>query len=355
MADDLPLKQASAPLRLSRLDGLRGLAAVGVAFTFHVRELFVPGALDTGIPAADWFTAYGWLFVDLFFLLSGYIFAHVYLGRDRPFRVADIAGFGVARFARLYPLHLLLLLVTAALFWSRPENSLGAFVAHLFMLQAFAQPIARTFVGPSWSISIEAVCYALFAFGAGAGTRSLRQVTGAAIAIGLFLLVLRHSPEGPYTRDNLPRGLLGFFLGQVLWHQRARLAKVPAVALWALIGLGVALPPEWFGAIVPYALLVFPAALVLGLRLAWLESRPLVWLGDRSYALYLIHVPLLQLMVSLHGRLPGTPASLVLGFAGFVGGTLLLSDLALRFVEYPSRTWIRAVWARRRKPAPALA
>jgi peptidoglycan/LPS O-acetylase OafA/YrhL len=141
-------------------------------------------------------------------------------------------------------------------------------------------------------------------------------VTGLAIAIGLAMLLLQHSPEGPFARDNLPRGLFGFFLGQLLWHQRMRLAEVPAVALWGIMALGIALPPDWLGAIVPYALLVFPAALVLGLRCAWLESRPLVWLGDRSYA---------------------------------------LSHLALHFVEYPAREAIRVAWRRRRKAAPTLA
>jgi len=351
MPDGAPV----APVRLARLDGLRGLAAAGVAFTYHARDLFVPGALDSGIAALDWFHAYGWLFVDLFFLLSGYIFAHVYLGRGRPFTAADVADFGVARFARLYPLHLLLLVVTAALFWGKPENTPLAFLGHLLMLQAFVPPVAQTFVGPSWSLSIEAVCYVLFACAAAAGPRQLRQVTGAAIALGLFLLLLKASPEGPFARDNLPRGLLGFFLGQALWHQRERLARVPSAALWGVMALGIAIPPEWLGAVVPYAVLVFPAALVLGLRLAVLESRPLVWLGDRSYALYLIHLPLLQLAVKLWGPVPGTGMGLALGLGLFVGATLLLSDLALRFVEYPARTALRSAWQRRRKAVPALA
>lgn len=345
----------AAPVRLARLDGLRGLAAAGVAFTYHARDLFLPGALDTGIAALDWFHAYGWLFVDLFFLLSGYIFAHVYLGRGRPFTAADVAEFGVARFARLYPLHLLLLLATAVLFWGKPENTPLAFLGHLLMLQAFVPPVAQTFVGPSWSLSIEAVCYVLFAYAAAAGPRQLRQVTGAAIALGLVLLLLKASPEGPYARDNLPRGLLGFFLGQALWHGRERLARVPCAALLAVMAAGIAMPPEWLGAVVPYAVLVFPATLVLGLRLAVLESAPLVWLGDRSYALYLIHLPLLQLAVKLWGPVPGTAPALAAGFGLFIGATLLLSDLALRLVEYPARTAIRAAWQRRRRAGPALA
>jgi len=345
---------ANAPSRLARLDGLRGLAACLVAFTYHAHNLFAPGALETGVAAIDWFRLYGYLFVDLFFLLSGYIFAHVYLGRAHSFGQADLADFAVARIARLYPLHVVLLLATAALFWGRPENTPLAFAAHLAMLQAFVVPVAHTFVGPSWSLSVEAVCYVLFACAAAAGPRRLKQVTGIAVAAGLILLLAHHSAGGAYTRDNLPRGLLGFFLGQVLWHQRARLARVPASTLWGILAVGVLFPREPFGAILPYALLVFPAALLLGLRLGWLGSRPLVWLGDRSYAIYLIHLPLLELVVQQQGRIAGAGWKEALGFAGFVAGTLLLANLALRFIEHPARAAIRAGWQRWQRSAAPL-
>jgi peptidoglycan/LPS O-acetylase OafA/YrhL len=68
--------------RLTRLDGLRGVAACGVVFTYHASLLFagrqLPGA--EWISPLGWLRQWGWTFVDLFFVLSGYIFAHVYRG-----------------------------------------------------------------------------------------------------------------------------------------------------------------------------------------------------------------------------------------------------------------------------------
>lgn len=84
----LPRYPAEAPARLTRLDGLRGIAACVVAFAYHPRSLFAP-ELFTGHGALlAWLSHWGWAFVDLFFLLSGYIFAHVYLaGKSFPARV----------------------------------------------------------------------------------------------------------------------------------------------------------------------------------------------------------------------------------------------------------------------------
>ncbi len=344
------------PTRLARLDGMRGIAAFGVAFFYHARALFPEGALDTGNRLLDWPHVYAWLFVDLFFVLSGYVFAHVYLGRGGLRSEADLVDFAVARFARLYPLHLVMLLVSAVAFWGvKPENTPLAFIGHLFMLQAMVEPVANTFIGPSWSLSVEVVCYLLFALAAVKGARALNWMTGGAMAVGLILLLGNASAEGPWAADCFPRGLLGFFMGQVLWRQRARLARVPGWVLLSVVVAGAALPPSGpWGAILPFALLAFPAAVVLGLRLPVLESGPLVWLGERSYAIYLVHIVPLGLILNLHGQLGSSLVAIVAGHLGFIALNLVLADLVLRFVEMPARRAIRDAWARR-SPRPALA
>lgn len=341
------------PVRLARLDGLRGIAACGVAFTYHVWDLFHDNAVSVQNPVVDWLHWSGWLFVDMFFVLSGYIFAHVYLGRGLLGKGRELADFCVARFARLYPLHLLMLLVTAALFWAKPDNTIVAFGAHLLMLQALATPVAQTFNGPTWSLTVEVACYLLFALGAAAGPRGLRLVTGFAILLGTALILLHAESYGPFARDNFPRGLLGFFLGQVLWHRRRQLHRVPGWLLAALVVGGFAMPPTWLGAILPLALIAFPALLVLGLRLPFLESRALVWLGDRSYAIYLVHLPVRDLMLELHGPFGANQAETAAVWCGFVVATLVLSDLSLRLVEVPARRVIRNAWERRAPVAVA--
>src|SRR5687767_4242994 len=102
--------------RLARLDGLRGVAACGVAL-YHVQALYPGGLAGVYGGAAGWLYAWGWTMVDLFFVISGYIFAHVYVGVQPIERPRDRVDFAVARIARLYPLHILLLLAVAALEW----------------------------------------------------------------------------------------------------------------------------------------------------------------------------------------------------------------------------------------------
>ena len=73
----------AAPQRLARLDGLRGIAAVVVAFAYHPRVLFAPELFTSHGPVLSWLSHWGWTFVDLFFLLSGFILSYVYLAPNR--------------------------------------------------------------------------------------------------------------------------------------------------------------------------------------------------------------------------------------------------------------------------------
>lgn len=339
---------AAAPQRLTRLDGLRGIAACVVAFTYHPRTLFAPELFtDHGMVFA-WLSHWGWAFVDLFFLLSGYIFAHVYLAGDKLSRPGAMGQFAVARFARLYPLHLLTLLVVALYAWGEKGNTAGAFAMHLVMLQNFVRPVPDTFNGPAWSLSVEACCYLLFAFAAmRGGRRRLWQVTVGAIALGLGLLVFNGEPEGPWVADNLPRGLLGFFLGQVLWHARERLARVPWPVLGVLLATGLVMPTGGWSSLLPLVLVAYPAALLLALRSRWLDGRVWSWLGDRSYAVYLFHLPVYALIKRQTGVIAGDGPLVWAIYLGIIAVILVLSDLTYRYFEVPMRQSIRQAWERR--------
>lgn len=335
-----------APVRLARLDGLRGLAACGVAFLYHPQSLFSSVALADVPRVLDWFQLWGWTLVDLFFLISGYIFAHVYLQGAGALARNSLSTFVVARVARLYPLHFTMLLLCALLFWRDPANTVFAFLAHLLMLQAFAQPIAHTFDGPSWSISIEVVCYVVFALGACGGKRTLGWVTVLAIVLSLMHFLLQGRPGGPWVGDGLPRGMLGFFLGQALWQVRGRLVLAPTSLLASLLVFGLALDMHQMSSLLPICLLAWPALLLLALRMPWMGSAPMKWLGDRSYAIYLVHFPLLLLAERWFGPLNGDRAMVWGVTSGFLIVVLLASDLCYRLIEVPARRSIRTAWQR---------
>lgn len=336
--------------RLDRLDGLRGLAACGVAFLYHPQSLFTASALAGAPRPLLWFQDWGWTMVDLFFLISGYVFAHVYLQGEGLTR-EKLGSFAVARVARLYPLHLATLLLCAALFWAVPANTLTAFGANLLMLQAFVQPVGHTFNGPSWSISVEVVCYVLFALGAAGGRRTLRWVTVLAIIGALAHFILQGRPGGPWVGDGLPRGLLGFFFGQVLWGIRGRLADTPVLLLVCIFLFGLALDMGGMSPLLPLCLCAWPALLLLALRAPWMGSAPMRWLGDRSYTIYLVHAPLLMLMERWRAPMDGGMAVVWAVTVGFAVVVLLLSDVCYRYFEMPARRAIRAAWDRHARTA----
>jgi len=339
---------STAPGRLARLDGLRGLAACVVVF-YHSRLMFADGAFARAGPVAAWLHGWGWAFVDLFFLISGYIFAHVYL---RPGALASgrrLADFAVARIARLYPLHLATLLAAAFLFAGKPGSDGAAFAAHLFMLQAFTAPFADTFNGPSWSLTIECACYVVFAAAAFSGPRVLALVTVGAICWGAADLALTGPPGGPWAGDLVPRGLLGFFMGQALWHGRAGLARVPAGLLLLPLAGGLVLAAGPWSPLVPLDLLAWPAAVLLALRLPVMGGRAMVWLGDRSYGIYLVHMPLIEFAAKRFGPFDGGWLAMLVLHAALAAGVLLLADATLRRIEQPARAAIRAGWAARRQ------
>lgn len=353
------LRSAASPTgeavqRLGRLDGLRGIAACVVAFGYHAGYLFVPEATAGFGPLTDWTLHWGWTCVDLFFVISGYIFAHVYL---RPGALSDgraLRDFALARVARLYPLHLLALVVVALAFWGRPENSPAAFALHLLMMQAFADPVAHTFVGPSWSLSIEVLCYVVFALSAVFWRSAVRPLAWALMLGGAAWLFLLGPPGGPWSGDIFARGFFGFFMGQLLWHGRDHLAALSTPLLLAMLAAGLALDAGAISPLLPLGFLAWPAALGLALRWSLMESRAMLWLGDRSYAIYLIHMPLVEGLNAALGKLDVAPATVLLVFAGFVVTVLALSDLTLRMVEKPARRWIRS-WAGPRPAAKAAA
>lgn len=338
-------------VRLGQLDALRGLAACAIAFLYHPQALFAPAALAHAGPVLGWFHRFGWTLVDLFFVLSGFLFAHVYRGGTALGATGSVRQFATARLARLYPLHLVMLLICAVLFFGRNENTALAFAAHLFMLQDFAPSPGQSFNGPAWSISVELVCYALFVLGATAGPAALRRLTVALAAGAPALLVWRGLPGGPWDADDLLRGLAGFFVGQLVWRARGQLARVPSALLALTMAAGLALAEGPWSAIPPITLLTWPAALLLALRIKGLASAPLLWLGSRSFAIYLIHQPVIALVRQSFGVIDGGPAIILAVHLALIAVVLALSDLALRTIERPAQ---KAILARSKRRLPAF-
>ena len=337
--------------RLLRLDGLRGVAACVVSLIFHARILFggQESPLD-GLPGMEWFHSWGWSAVDLFFVLSGFVFAHCYLDGWKMRAGTTISGFAVARIARLWPLHAVILGFTVCITLDFPNTTWGNSVLSLLMLHVFTADPTYTLNGPAWSLSVEVLCYATFCLAAMAGARVLQAAVTVAMVAGAWSII-----EYGVWDALAGRGFLGFFGGVLLCRSMAAAGRIPGLALAPLALLPFMIVPD--GAWLILTIVVaWPAAILLALRSKVMESRPLIWLGDRSYAIYLLHIPVyIMSWKILSGA--GAQAPMQRLFAVLVTWAIiiLVADILYRRIERPSQKAILDRFGRRDPVAPRLA
>ena len=346
------------------LTGLRGAAALHVAL-YHMFRSVYGDAPSLGVPVLGGVVLRGYFAVDLFFVLSGFVMAMAYAdwftGR---WSARTYLAFVARRIARLWPLHaavLCAMLVADALsgaWWVWPRM----IAANALLVQAWGLSVSLNV--PSWSISTEFAAYLLFpvllaaAHRGGPAPRSVALLAAAgALAAVVWLAPAggaeRHGQLDIYANYSvlpLLRCLAGFTVGIVAhgvagtWPARPWWAAAASVAL--LAGLGAGLDD-----LVLYPLLpVLVAALAPGgggmARL--LAGAPLHRLGRVSYALYLVHVPVLDAAraalgahwSALRAGWPGTT------LAGVLALSLGVAWLAHRAVEVPGRRGLRALAGR---------
>jgi peptidoglycan/LPS O-acetylase OafA/YrhL len=337
------------------LTSIRGVASLWV-FSAHVASCFypvMPHRLAIGLVC-------GWLGVDLFFVLSGFILASVYAALVP----AQWGRFWVKRALRVFPLNtaLMAFLVVCALLGIRT----GARVDwpdlpwHFLMLQSFVPEHRTGWLFVNWSVGIELICYAAFPLlalgmrGLGRGALMLAALAVAALTYDWQLRVLG-SFFGSYA---VMRCGSEFLLGAVAGTLALRLPRLPPVlagtaefgALAALlVGVSGGLGAEWCAALgsrrmacVPLAAaaLIFALASDTGPMARLLRWGPLFWLGQISFSLYLIHWPLMSRMAVFAWLWSGGPPTVAVIAAWGVlvlALGLALSALTYRFIELPGR------------------
>jgi peptidoglycan/LPS O-acetylase OafA/YrhL len=389
----LPFKSPPLPGRrvLAALTGLRFYAAFLVV-AYH----FLTPAL-AWLPPLRIIAERGFVGVGLFFVLSGFILVHVYAGTDRVAPI-DRRAFWLARVARVYPVYLLALLLSLPLFVGKQLAEHGATagtaqatvaIAALAasLTQAWVPAAACRLNCPGWSLSAEALFYALFPLLAALlARRTPRQLL--AIALGCWLvalvaplayLVLRPDgvtgweglPETTWANAvkffplaHLPEFVLGVATGRLFVLAPGRIgARGTALAWGAVVAVllaGDALPVVLLhnGLLAPlFAVGVYGLAHGEGAVARHLGRPALRRLGEGSYALYLLHYPtfawLKHVLRHLHGPPLETTIPLLVAYAAVAVGVSLL---VLWAVEEPARRAIRRRIARRADAdVPALA
>lgn len=361
---------------IDSVTALRGVAALWVVL-FHFHYI-----IDPLTPEATGLVGRGYLWVDFFFVLSGFIICHVY--GDRFARGASWRTFGrylEARFSRIYPLHLFTLCLMVgfwAVAWTAAPAVRSSAISELFDTATIPQKVALldamgttkglTWNPPSWSISAEWWTYvvAVLLFPV-IHLRRRAQVWGAiAVALaGLAVLEWLH-PSGSLhiTADlGVLRCLFGFTLGVAVYQLyrtgwcagvlRRDLAFA-AVAI-AILGLLHRSPADVL--ILPaFALLLLASATNDGHVRTLLNARPMRYLGEISYSIYMVQAFWIVLLwtVLLHtgqvdslgnfGTSPLERSGLLLLLLALI---VTSSGLTYRYLECPARDWFRRAAKRR--------
>lgn len=384
------------------LDSVRGIAAISVV----IHHLLLMPTFLAIFPHNAWincsFFRSAWLLVDLFFVLSGMVMSLSYV--ESEFGRFSLREFMVRRLARVYPMHIVMLianllfrflrigLVTAGVVVAAPMafevNNAYSFLLNVLLLHSMGFIDYLSWNAPSWSISVEFYTYLVFGLVVLIAQRLrsllwLYVLAGFLVVGSLFVIVfvLDKTSLGLQTDFGILRCFVSFFIG-VLTVRIVRglpgrpspvvqgaLQLIAMIASIALVSLAENNPEVTFLAPLAFALflgslLAFPDAPLVPRMLV---ARPLVWLGRRSYSIYMVHALVVlfaeyfvralggRRILALDSMAPGLPATLNLVVA--LAAVLVVSHFTYRYVEIAGGKWLRNVLGSRSgfsaAPAPS--
>lgn len=295
--------------RFDVLDTWRGISAVCVAIMhFHITSHF----------ANTSFIANAWLFVDFFFVLSGFVISHA--ARHALDSPQGIAAFMLRRFGRLWPLHACILLAFIALSVFRDyvlhgtpmfneRDNPTSILTNIFLLQGFGLTGDDSWNAASWSIGVEFWTYLIFAV----ISYVVRQPQLRIVAYAVLFAASAAALLTFLSTLNVTQGLaffrctLGFFAGCLVYQvhlKRPNRSKALEIASLALVGVFVCfgdrvsiLAPLVFG----FSVWTFAAE--RGPISAALRGPFFGALGRYSYSIYMVHELIIRIVFALTTRL----------------------------------------------------
>jgi peptidoglycan/LPS O-acetylase OafA/YrhL len=334
------------------------------------------GAFFVLAPATRDFAEYlraGFLGVEVFFILSGFIIAYQYADKFTVFTVTTYRNFLLLRVARIYPVHLATLMVMLVLFLGARVASVQlnlaenftpySFVGNVFMLQSL--PTVAAWNVPSWSICCEFMAYLAFPLLALwlAGIKTAKRgfafaaivLLGGVLAMLAVTLFVSNSPSSDGMRWL--RISVEFTLGCLLFAGWRHLGSKQFGSGWdwAAVGsvLGIIGVIALVGGETSLALLALPFIAIFVLACAgatgWvgrlLSTRIMIWGGKISFSVYMTHFILLMLANKLLPWEVFESSSAVvraLALICYFGAVVAVGAACYHFVEEPARKLIRS-------------
>ena len=345
------------------LTSLRGVAALGVVI-FHFRDQF-GSAID--LDKYTVFFSRGYLLVDFFFVLSGFVIAlsytHFFAG---GFSANKYGVFLAKRLGRIYPLHIVVLagfvlseaakyLVATSANPPFSVNTFNALIANILLIQAWGIFDHFTWNHPAWSISTEWFAYLIFPFLAAVLSKA-RSYTAIGVVVAACLAELAWLER--YTGGDTPVSLFllrcipSFVLGMVVYRlglfmphrMQEILASNSAFATSLLLAVvTIALPVSDVVAIGAFFLTVLTGSVSRGRVAAALSKGPLYFLGVISYSIYLVHTLLQRVWQMLfqvvwHSHI-GTAEAWIVFFV-LVSAVIAVSKITYDLIEKPGRDMV---------------
>lgn len=353
---NLPKLKATSG-ELLHLDLLRFIASVGIVF-HHSLEFFV----SPSIRAEFTFSRTGGLalFVDLFFMISGFVIAYVYT--DSIQQKNGYRRFLQRRFSRIFPLHLLTFFAVFSLYGllsfvglpvnKSPSSDIGCIAQTIFLLHGiFPCGNGIYFNGASWSISAELVMYLCFPLFASMA----RWHRWLPIALAVFVLVIIFFIQTKanniiyfdWTNQSAPlRALPSFLLGIGVFNFRSSIARLPSsgtlfwVSVTALTFSMLKDAPTLLTLILVYLTVVITVAADAqgGTRFV----KRLAPLGQLTYSIYMWHGLIIMIIINGIGdKLLHASGGLMLALVIFCYMCIyMVSYISFFFIETPARRGI---------------
>lgn len=348
------------------LTGVRGVAAIVIVlYHFSDVHLYSGGVLQYFV------IPHGYIAVDLFFMLSGFVIALVY--RD-AFAIAPFANyreFWIKRVARLYPAYLaiaVLYVVKMALGLSGDtfaQFSLYDVIGNILMLSGWGLHI-HPLIGVSWAASAEMGSYVLAPLLIAYIVRgnAIFAVAGVALSLAAIQAIQASGQGGSGPLDvtsgdsfyPLLRAIAGFALGQAIFRFSVSVRPLPMIfqdALVALILLAIVVAAVVSADDLPIYVLFIPLVAILSYdgRLARLlfANGPIYDMGLISYSVYLLHPLFVSFAVRGWRHYGETGASYLVSMLICLVVIWLLSKLTYRFVEMPGRRLIAELLSPRKE------
>ena len=341
--------------RIYLLDLARGIAAISVAI-FHYK-LFYAYNINTEeyILENQPFYQYikllyqnGWIAVQFFFLLSGFIFYNFYLHKIHKKKI-NFYNFLVLRISRLYPLHLMTLILVCLIylalnnydFYNPIKGDLKHFIYNLFLIQEWGISSFASFNEPSWSISIEILMYIIFFYVALKQNIFWYTILIIIISVVIFLK-FKLIGYGGYC--FFVGGLSFMVVDKLKINNKIKILSFSTIIFLSIIFLNNFNVSTFFGKIISLTIF-FPSIIsllyLINKQYPQLGKRMSI-IGDISYSIYLIHFSIILFILfilnALELRIDFNESTI---FLVYLIVTFLISFCSYKFFEIPLKSILR--------------